>query len=79
MACERRLFLMAAPYYLMFRAIALTLRAGSACRHRRFGGFAIFSYYAATLLWEAGRREVSTQKTLSKSATSRGYFLKNKS
>src|SRR6266436_1682325 len=28
MACERRLFLMAAPYRLMFRAIALTLRAG---------------------------------------------------
>src|SRR6266404_9861272 len=27
-ACERRLFLMAAPYRLMFRAIALTLRAG---------------------------------------------------
>src|SRR6266478_8065301 len=27
-ACERRLFLMAAPYVLMFRAIALTLRAG---------------------------------------------------
>src|SRR5213593_3401003 len=28
MACERHLFLMAAPYCLMFRAIALTLRAG---------------------------------------------------
>src|SRR6266404_1384494 len=28
MACERRHFLMAAPYCLMFRAIALTLRAG---------------------------------------------------
>src|SRR5881409_4022643 len=27
-ACERRRFLMAAPYYLRFRAIALTLRAG---------------------------------------------------
>ena len=48
-ACERPPFLMAAPYRLMFRAIALTLRAGlrggSARRLRRFGGFATFSQW----------------------------------
>src|SRR2546422_6792631 len=57
-ACERRLFLMAAPYRLMFRAIALTLRAGlrglrpPSAPLRRLRD--IFLVAQPPLLWEEG-------------------------
>src|SRR5881628_3311695 len=57
-ACERRRFLMAAPYYLRFRAIALTLRAGlrglrpPSAPLRRLRD--IFLVAQPPLLWEEG-------------------------
>src|SRR6266566_4731030 len=58
MACERPRFLMAAPYCLMFRAIALTLRAGlrglrpPSAPLRRLRN--IFLVAQPPLLWEEG-------------------------